>query len=372
LFRDTDCKMSEMDFARNPQIMLLSGGLSALAIGLQLWHRPSQATNKSDAVSPKVVHKIIMEGICVIVFFFCVSVALYVLSYDAISIRIATSIDYPRLSELSIAFLSFSILTIGRIITIPVGCYIARALTQGSVTEQKQQRFGAQFWKLIYHACATLTPVFILKKDAPWWPPGIGRSPETMFENYPYTPMIKELNIYYLVQLGWSLHSLFVTVFQTGRTDYVFVIIHHMATQTLVFGSYFVQNNLRLGTAVFFVHDICDFPVCLTRLFMYIGYAKCACGFYFLLLITWAVFRLILYPFSVIRNVSFSSFINGWIKWEDAYGWIPLTIALFILLALHIKWFIDFIRIGVDFFTKGVMTDTDELKKKTTEHNKTN
>ena len=138
------------------------------------------------------------------------------------------------------------------------------------------------------------------------------------------------------------------------------MITHHMATQLLVFGSYFIQNNIRLGTEVFFVHDICDIPVCVTRMLIDIGAIKGAATAYILLLITWIVFRLVLFPFSVIRNVSFSSLKNNWVKWEDANGRIPLSLALFILLILHIKWFAELCKIGTTYLHSGIASDTTE------------
>ena len=351
--------MPEMDFARDPRLMIMAGGLSTVAIALQLWFRPTYAAEKGSAASLQSRKRSLVTGTLVMVVFLIVTSGLYALSHDVLVYRRTQFPDYPRLSELSIAFIAFALLTIGRIIAMPIFQFLGRVMTGGKATEQQQQRFSAQLWKTLYHSGATLAPLIILRRGASWWPPGIG-SPEEMFENYPFVPVDAPLNVYYLVQLGWSLHSLLVTLLQAGRGGYLTMITHHMATQMLVFGSYFIQNNLRLGTEVFFVHDICDVPVCISRMLLDIGYAKVASMFYILLMITWALFRLVLFPFSVIRNVSFSSFTHGWIKWEDAYGWIPLTLGLFILVILHIRWFIELWDIGARYFRSGIAKDTTE------------
>ena len=167
--------MPDIDFARNPRLLHFACALSFVAIILQLCFRPTHAPLKGMTKTPQIRQRSMMRGMIIIVAFALVSTCLYASSNNALALRRASCPDFPRLPELSISLLSFSFLTIGRIITIPNGCLIARTITSGSATEQQQQRFAAQLWKSLYHTGATLAPLFILRTGASWWPPGLGR-----------------------------------------------------------------------------------------------------------------------------------------------------------------------------------------------------
>jgi hypothetical protein len=207
----------------------------------------------------------------------------------------------------------------------------------------------------------TAAPLWFLRNE-PWWPPGLG-DPQRLFDNYPLTPPVPVLREYYMFQLGYYFHALFVTLMQRGRPNYVSMTVHHMATIALISCSYAVQNNYRLGTLVFWVHDVCDVPVCLTRLAVDLGSTPATAVFYFLLIGCWVVFRLLVFPLSVIRAVSFDAIRLGWVPWPEAYAWVPLTLFMLLLLAMHILWFAELCGMARTYFKTGRALDSTETDK---------
>ena len=377
--------MSGMEFARDSRFVGAACATAAAAVALQLCPRfrptfappKSASTNNGQQQQEKEQnHKTVMKGVGVIGVFVAVAAGLAANAHSAVVARQAVSPEYPRVSEVSVALLSFGVLTIGRICAMPLGRWLARTLTHGNATVQQQQRFSAQLWKALFHSCATAAPLVIMHRAreaemaatgtqtpaTAWWPPGVG-DPQAMFDAYPFVPQNRALNVFYLVQLGWSLHSLFVTLLQAGRGGYLTMVVHHMATLLLVSGSYFVQNNIRLGTEVFFVHDVCDVPVCVTRMLLDVGLTLPTAVAYLVLLPTWFVFRLVLFPFSVMRNVSVRAPRMGWVPWEEAHGWVPLTAGMVVLLVLHVRWFLELCHMGATFIRSGSMEDTTESTK---------
>ena len=372
-----------MEFARNPRFVGAAGFVAVAAVALQMCpqFRPTFAPPKGVSAKQQQQqqhnHRTVMRGLGVIGVFVVVAVGLYARAHSAVVARQAVSQEYPRVAEVSVALMSFGVLTVGRICAMPVGRWLARVITRGRATQQQQQRFSAQLWKVLYHSWATAAPLVIMHRGqardlaatggaltpaTKWWPPGVG-DPQAMFDHYPFVPQNTPLNVYYLVQLGWSMHSLFVTLLQAGRGGYLTMVVHHMATLLLVSGSYFVQNNMRLGTEVFFVHDVCDVPVSVTRMLLDVGLTTPTAVSYLVLMPTWFVFRLVLFPFCVIRNVSVRALREGWVAWNEAHGWVPLTAGMLVLVVLHVRWFVELFNMGATFIRSGSMEDTTESTK---------
>ena len=370
-----------MDFARSPRFVGAACATAAAAVALQLCPRfrptfaPPKGASAQQQQQQQHNHKTVMRGMGVIGVFVVVCAGLWTHAHSAVAARQAASVEFPRVAEVSVALLAFGVLTVGRICAMPLGRWLARTITRGRATQQQQQRFSAQLWKVVYHSWATAAPLVIMHRAraaemaatgggaqtpaTSWWPPGVG-DPHAMFDHYPFVPRNRALSVYYLVQLGWSLHSLFVTLLQAGRGGYLTMVVHHMATLMLVAGSYFVQNNMRLGTEVFFVHDVCDVPVSVTRMLLDVGLTWPTAVAYLVLMPTWLVFRLVLFPFCVIRNVSFRALREGWVAWDEAHGWVPLTAGMLVLVVLHVRWFVELLNMGATFLRSGVIADSTE------------
>jgi len=272
--------------------------------------------------------------------------------------------DYPRAADLSLTLLSFAGLTVSRVALVPVFAVLGRQLMPrqrwGSEHEMRVQRFAGQLWKVLFHGSVTVLPLLFLRNE-PWFAPlpGFGDHSK-IFTNYPYVPPVPWLREYYLFQLGYYFHALVVTLLQRGRPNLVSMTVHHAATIALVTVSCFLQNHLRLGTLVFWVHDVCDVPVCLTRLVVDLGITSLTYICYFTLLASWAVFRLVVFPVFVVKPVCFDAFRFGWVAWRDSYACAPQTILLCLLVVMHIIWFSELLNMFRVYKRTGSTTDSTE------------
>ena len=75
--------------------------------------------------------------------------------------------------------------------------------------------------------------------------------------------------------MGYHLASLVLTLAEPARSDYVEMMIHHLATLYLVFGAYF-NNNLEIATTITFLHSIADITTGVVKFSaetVYLGFA---------------------------------------------------------------------------------------------------
>ncbi|RYG66924.1 hypothetical protein EON64_08605 [archaeon] len=82
-------------------------------------------------------------------------------------------------------------------------------------------------------------------------------SPETLFAGYPHTLLPALTKFYYLAQLGWWFHQLYVIHSEKPRKDHWQMFSHHILSITLIISSYFM-NYTRIGTVVHVFMDFCD------------------------------------------------------------------------------------------------------------------
>ena len=100
-------------------------------------------------------------------------------------------------------------------------------------------------------------------RNEQWFPALLGGEGEIMksFETLSRPPS-SALKYYFLVQLGYHLHSLlFMVFFSPTRNDFVEMLLHHLATILLIAGS-FLANYTTFGALVVFTHDIGDVTGC--------------------------------------------------------------------------------------------------------------
>ena len=82
-------------------------------------------------------------------------------------------------------------------------------------------------------------------------------SPETLWGSYPNKTLPFITKFYYLAQLGWWFHQLYVINTEKRRGDHWQMFGHHILTITLLVGSY-VAHFTRVGTVIHNLMDLCD------------------------------------------------------------------------------------------------------------------
>lgn len=74
------------------------------------------------------------------------------------------------------------------------------------------------------------------------------------------------LKIYYMASLGFTFtDSIFLIFVHKKRSDFDLMVLHHVLTIGLVAFSY-LTNNIHAGSVIFFLHDLTDIFVYLTRI----------------------------------------------------------------------------------------------------------
>jgi hypothetical protein len=133
------------------------------------------------------------------------------------------------------------------------------------VLEDRVQRFATVFFKFSFYVVITSVGFAVLK-DEPWFPTALGGS-GSVERNYEtlHTPPSNKLRYYFLVQLGYHVHSLVYMIFLSPmRSDFMVNLVHHVATVLLISGSY-LANFTAFGALVVFTHDIGDVTACKSR-----------------------------------------------------------------------------------------------------------
>ena len=268
--------------------------------------------------------------------------------------------SYPNLWHLVISLYSFAVLTVSRVALVPLFHRLGDRLIPKDVSkrEMRVQRFAGQLWKTLYHTSVTVFPMWAFRGQS-FWPPGFAGA-EALFEKYPYTPQVPYLREFYMVQFGYYLHAFVATLMQRGRPNIVEMTVHHLATLALIFVSYFVQNTPRFGVSVMWVHDVCDVPVSFTRVVVDLSWTLPTAVSYVLLMASWLVFRLYVFPFRLIYASSYECFHKGVVRFSDAYSWIPLTGLLIVLVFMHVQWFIELAGMGKVYLKTGARVDSTE------------
>ena len=78
-----------------------------------------------------------------------------------------------------------------------------------------------------------------------------------MWGSYPNRLIPFPTKFYYLAQLGWWFHQIYVIMSEKRRNDHWQMFGHHVLTITLMSTSY-IGNFTRVGTVIHNLMDLCD------------------------------------------------------------------------------------------------------------------
>jgi len=281
--------------------------------------------------------------------------------------RLRRKPDAPSYKDLPICFFSFAFCSISRLVINPVFAALGRCVLSkekyGDQFECRVQRFAGQCWKFLFHLTVTIVPILILPGQK-WWPLVFAEDCTAVFENFPDVPNVRYLREFYMFELGYYLHAYVATLKQQNRPNYVEMVIHHVMTIVLIVYSYFLNGLVPYGTTILWVHDICDVPVCLTRLLLDFNTIIPTAISYFILMGCWVVFRLLIYPFILIPQVLYYGPHLGWFKASEFPGHFFICALLIGLAVMHVIWFKELFGMANVYFKTGKAKDsTDETKE---------
>lgn len=235
---------------------------------------------------------------------------------------------------------------------------------------EKIEKFCNVTFKFVYMVLASIAGFSVLR-NKPWMPPilrvfGFNDNVPvaSVWDGYPrdYEELSDDIHLYYMVELGYALHSLlFHVVWTKHRNDFWEMMIHHFAAIALLAFSY-LGDKVRIGTLVLIVHDVPDIFVYFTKVVVDISGVAAAAGLT-MMLVSWGYMRLYVYPLYIIAvSQDALSLVNQ-------PGLFPLLLymigMLFVLQLLHVYWYGLFLGMGYHYVVTGTATDmqarTDEL-----------
>ena len=251
--------------------------------------------------------------------------------------------------------------------------------------EERIVKFGEYVFRLCYHSLISLVGLYYFW-DAPWWNEDLGGT-QNLFTNYPDDPVAPGMSWYYLFQGAYNVDA-FISLLQisfdvkifpkhsimpfsvhwakTVRGDFNEMVAHHIVTNALVFLSSFFRQT-RVGSMVFWMHDLSDVPVDLAKLANFVKWKTATEVAFGLLCFMWVFTRLYIFPFkiwSAIYSESYELMSGNLIPACYYYTYLPcFLILLGILILLHFLWFSMFIKMGYLLYFKGQAHDMTEHKE---------
>lgn len=117
--------------------------------------------------------------------------------------------------------------------------------------DKKVTKFVEALWRFIFYSAFVAMGVYCLV-----WPvmPDYIANNE-LWAGWPTTYASPAVKMYFQMEVGAYLHQLMWT--EVSRSDSVEMIIHHVVTLTLLFGSFFF-NFTKMGSVIILLHDFSD------------------------------------------------------------------------------------------------------------------
>ncbi|KAK6902744.1 acyl-CoA-dependent ceramide synthase [Kwoniella mangroviensis CBS 10435] len=207
-------------------------------------------------------------------------------------------------------------------------------------------RFSEQGWSMLYCTVFWTLGMFTLYSvPSP-------TSPEQLWGTYPYTPLPALTKFYYLAQLGWWFHQIYVINTEKRRKDHWQMFGHHILTITLIVTSY-IANFTRIGVVIHVLMDFCDIFLPLAKMLRYLSYSRSCDLTFVIFLISWLFSREI-GLFLVIKTsyldaprfiqFKWSPSTGQYLTYRTYLGFIGLVSLLWVLASI---WFYMAVKVAV-------------------------
>lgn len=202
-------------------------------------------------------------------------------------------------------------------------------------SKDKIFKFKECLWKL---SCYTALEFFIYRISLmePWF-----YDTEVYFKGWPDQSLKLPLKLYYTSEFGFYLYGIVaLIVWETRRKDFGVMVSHHVITLLLIGYSY-IARFFRIGAMTLAIHDVSDVIMEFAKLCKYSGKELTASICFGIFAISWFAFRLVYYPFWVIRSSTYelakvlddSNVYHTWIFYN-------FNTMLITLLIFHIYWWV--------------------------------
>ncbi|XP_005098579.1 ceramide synthase 2 [Aplysia californica] len=204
------------------------------------------------------------------------------------------------------------------------------------------KKFVESSWRGLFYFFIFWWGVWI-HLDKPWFYETIH-----CWKGWPEHHISDDIYWYYMVEGAFYLSLLFSLFTDHKRKDFVEMVVHHVATLTLMTLSW-VNNFVRIGTLVLLVHDAVDSSLEAAKVAKYIGQDKACEILFFTFMVVWVITRMTIFPFRIIYSTMFESLpaleeeSNGLFTIYVVYNFLLCTLQV-----LHIIWFYYIALIAYD------------------------
>lgn len=127
-----------------------------------------------------------------------------------------------------------------------------------------RQKFADQGWLAFYYTLAFTSGLLILMEQD--W----GFSVDGLWQGYPHRELSLVFKTYYLLQLAYCIHQLFVQYIEVWRGDVLVYFAHHFITIGLIVASYRTYWT-HFGISILVEQDCADIVLPIAKMFKYIG-----------------------------------------------------------------------------------------------------
>jgi len=252
---------------------------------------------------------------------------------------------------------------------------VAKVQTDEQLQAKYADKAGYNLYQFIQYLVVSVWGYKVLKstKHLPWFMGGDSDAKtafESCFIGNPFTEFPHELYEWFLYSAGIYFGELFNHVlFAERRNDFGEMLIHHMATCFLVFGSAY-SNYTGIGAIISWIHLVSDVTGSLVKCFASTYFNESTVVVFFVMMTSWFYFRLLCLPFWII-NIFFNPIMGYPDEFAEYDIFITLNgLYLTVLQFLQVYWFSLFIKMLLTYRKTGVAEDTQE-QVETTEKEKT-
>lgn len=245
------------------------------------------------------------------------------------------------------------------------------------VYESKLTRFGSAIFKFFFF-CSLSTYLFVYAlADAEWMPPALFGSGSTKNcwgtgnAGKDMNPMGWHFSMAYKVAISYHVSELvFQLLYELEKPDFAEMFAHHATTCFLVVAS-FLNNYVRIGSLVLFVHYVSDVPAYAAKIFVDTAWGVTTFLCLLAMLASWGWLRLWCLPHTIIRSV-WNESVKEFADLGDSGMsiWLSFIVGLTLLFFLHCYWYFRFLQMGYGYVVSGGKTRDSQANLDAMDSNK--
>jgi hypothetical protein len=225
-----------------------------------------------------------------------------------------------------------------------------------SFDEDIPKKFSESLYKLLYYTLTFYGICYILLSEEYIWP-DIQNCWSYVLEGQTRSLIVSG---YYIFELSFYISELIcISWLETKRKDHTVLLIHHIATITLL-GISYVYGFHRIGILVLYAHNINDIFLEAAKICNYIGLTYLANINFVFLIVSWIASRLYFFPFHVVHSAYYDTYELLLKNQAYFFQYYIANGCLLMLCVMHVYWFFLICRIAYKAVTEGKTEDTRE------------